>query len=142
MVKFSFKTQDGSETVSATASLGLLHWYMRHIPKLPMPDPMPILEVVQSGKPMPGPYHPNFFTLVISVIERTYGKAPEVSPELFWNEWYKDLGQYSDFKKVIADRDAGHGVVNAYEDICLFVLKWLSIHGDVRELTVTSEIKK
>lgn len=130
---FYYKTKDGSETVATTASHALLHWYMRTIPDLPgLPDPMPILEVVQTSAPHPGPYNPKFLLAVIGAIERTYGEAPEIAPELLDDEWYNNLPNgLSDHKTVVQARRNGEPTVVAYEEVCLFILKWLEQNGDV-----------
>lgn len=110
---FSFKTIDGSETVSFTASLGLFYWYIRIVPKLPMPNPMPILEVVQVGNPTPGPYHSKFLMLVISGIERTYGKSPEVPEVMLNKEWYDDIPKTDSHMAVVNLFSEGHPKVVA-----------------------------
>jgi len=129
---FRYKTKDGGETVSMTASLGLLHWYMRQIPNDPLPDPFPILAVIPTKRDMPGPYDPNFFTLVISIVERTYGTAPEIAQEFYEAGWYNNLPNgLSDHKTVVQARRDGDPKVVAYEEVCVGILKWLEQNGDV-----------
>jgi len=128
---FRYKIKDGGETVSLTASLALLHWYMRHIPDN-VPEPFPILTVVPTSRAMPGPYDPKFFTLVISIIERTYGKGPKIAREFFEDEWYNSLPNgLSNHKTVVQARRDGDPKVVAYEEVCLSILKWLEKYGDV-----------
>lgn len=130
---FYYKDKNGGETVARTASLALTHWYMRTIPNLPdLPDPMPILEVVQTSAPHPGPYDPKFFLVVIGAIERTYGTAPEIADEFFNQKWYNNLPNgLSDHKIVVQARRDGDPKVVAYEEVCLSILKWLEQYGDV-----------
>jgi len=130
---FSYKDKNGGETVSMTASLGLLYWYMRHIPDdADIPEPFPILTVVPTKRAMPGPYDRNFFTLVISIVERTYGTAPKIPREFFDAEWYNNLPNgLNDHKTVAQARRDGDPKVVAYEEVCLSILKWLEQNGDV-----------
>lgn len=137
-----FRTNDGFETIAATASMGLLHWYMRIVPHLDSPEPIPILEVIQTNKPIPGPYHSQFLVVVIGGIERTYGKSPEINSEFLSREWYNDLSEYSDHKAVVrAYRNADPKVV-AYEEVCLSILAWLANFGDISEMKHDSMKKK
>lgn len=129
---FYYKDKNGGETVARTASLALLHWYMRQVPNDPLPDPFPILEVIPTKQAMPGPYDRNFFTLVISIVERTYGTAPEIASEFHEAEWYNNLPNgLSDHKIVEQARRNGDPKVVAYEEVCLSILKWLEQNGDV-----------
>jgi hypothetical protein len=130
---YFYKTQDGGETVASTASHALLHWYMRTIPDLPgLPDPMPILEVVQTSAPHPGPYDPKFLMVVIGAIERTYGTAPEIASEFYEARWYNNLPNgLSNHKTVVQARRNGEPTVVAYEEVCLGILKCLEANGDV-----------
>jgi hypothetical protein len=141
---FTYKTTDNQETVAATASMGLLHWYMRKLPKLgdepvlEVPSiPMYIMKVVSllTGKGTPGPYDPNFFTVVIGCIERTYGKAPEISSDFLTPEWYSNLPErLNDHKIVVQARRNADPKVVAYEEVCLGILKWLAKYGDIIDL--------
>ena len=70
--------------------------------------------------------------LNISIVERTYGKAPEVPDEILNDEWYNTLPNgLSDHKIVVEARDSGHPKVVAYEQVCLGILKWLEQYGDL-----------
>lgn len=131
----TYKCKDGSETRAATASMGLLHWYMRHVPQKPLPDPCPILEVIPVSKPMPGPYDPKFLVLATSVIERTYGSSPEIPSEFLEEDWYNTLpSSRMTHESVVQAQSLGHPKVVAYEAFCLSVLKWLGEYGDVISL--------
>ena len=138
MIKY--KTSDGGKTVARTASLALFHWYMRIIPELPRPDPMPILEFVEIGNPIPGPYDPMFMYLLIGGVERTFGKSPELDQELFRKEWYDNLpANISNFKVVIKSHHKGNPKVVLYEEACTNALKWLAQHGNITKLEISNE---
>ena len=131
---FSFKTTGGSETITSTASMALLHWYCRIAPQLEMPNPVPILEVLPIGRPIPSPYDPMFLVLTISGVERTYGKSLNI-PEMFTDQkWYNDLPRVSNHIEIITALNDGNAKVIAYETVCLEILKWLEKNGDVFDL--------
>jgi len=133
---FAYFTKEGHETIAATASMALTHWYMRKLPKLDdIPDPLPVLEVIPIARPFPGPYDQNFLPVVIGCIERTYGTAPEIAPVFLSREWYNNLPERLNDHKIVvqARRDADPKVV-AYEEVCLSILKWLAKYGDVIDL--------
>ena len=114
--------------------MGLFHWYARIAPQLPMPDPMPILEVVPVGLPIPSPYDPMFLTLTISGVERAYGKSPDIPQEYLSQKWYLDMPRMGSHADTIRAIEQGHPKVVAYEKVCLEVLKWLEKNGDVFDL--------
>jgi hypothetical protein len=127
---FAYRTQDGSETVSATASLGLLHWYMRNLPQVP--ESTSILEITPLPTEVPGPYHPMFLTLVISAVERNYGASPKIPVDLLSQNWYSNLqSNLDDFKVVVQAYRSVEPKVFVYEETCLNILKWLERNGDV-----------
>jgi hypothetical protein len=134
--KVRFVASDGGETVAATPSIGLLHWYMGIIPHKPMPDPPPLPPaVVVASQPIPGPYHRMFLPTVVAGVERTYGNAPKVPQEMFDKDWYDGLpdnvGNHNVTLQALKDQ---HPKVMLYEAACWNILKWLERSGEIKGL--------
>lgn len=126
-----FKTKDGEETVAATASTGLLLWYMTSSNKSDQTsESTAILEVTPTT--IVGPYDQRFLIEVIGCIERTYGTAPEIPAEFLSIDWYNCLPPvFSDHKMVVQRYRDGEPQIVAYEEFCLTILKWIAEHGDI-----------
>jgi hypothetical protein len=137
-VYLQYKCKDGSSTIAATASMGLLHWYGRTTPTKPIENPQPF-EVYRVGE-MPAPYGPLFLPLVVAGLERTYGAAPEIPQHLHEAAHYKKLAKL-DFRDVEKHLKKATPEVVEYEQVCLVILNWLKERGEITEMIFNEPIK-
>lgn len=116
---------DGKKIVAATSSLALSSWYMSNFEW--NQQPKSIVEV--SSIKVPGPYDPNFLTVIIACIERNYGHSPKIDSCFFDSDWYIDLPEHLNQWKLV--RESDNFKVLFYEEVCFSVLKWLSENGNI-----------
>jgi hypothetical protein len=138
-VYLQYRCKDGSRTVAATASIGLLYWYDRVTPRTPIENPQPF-EVYVERRPMAGPYNPLFLSLVVAGLERTYGKAPEIPQHLLEPAHYKKLAKAGsgDMEKHLKK---GTPEIVEYEQVCLGILNWLKEQGEITEMILNEPLK-
>src|SRR5262245_42239054 len=123
-IYLQYTCKDGSRTVAATASMGLLHWYDRILPRPPIKDPRPF-EVYVVGSPIPGPYDKLFLSAVVAGLERTFGTAPDVPQHLLDPAHYEKPAKQLTFRDVAKNLTKGVPAVVEYEQVCLDILNWL-----------------
>jgi len=138
-VYLQYKCKDGSKTVAATASIGLLHWFDRITPRTPIENPQPF-EVYVQRQSIPGPYDPMFLSLIVAGLERTFGKAPEIPQHLYEPAHYKKLAR-AGFRDVEKHLKKGTPEIVEYEQVCLDILKWVKERGDITEMVLNEPIK-
>ncbi len=124
----SFKTSKG-ETHAATVSLGVYYWYMLN--KLKFTDSDEILNINNIHTHVP--YHPMFLVSVIGLLEREFGKSPDVAKELLNSDWYSDI-KVKDHKDVLQAIKESNKKIRQYEEACVEILVWLRNYGSITEL--------
>jgi hypothetical protein len=139
-IYLQYKCKDGSSTVAATASIGLMHWYGRIIPTKPIENPKPF-EVYVVRTPVPMPYAPQFLPLVVAGLERTYGKAPEIPAHLFDAAHYEKFPKQLGFHGVEDLLKEGVPEVVEYEQVCLDILHWLKEQGEITKMLLNEPMQ-
>ncbi len=139
-VYLQYQCKDGSSTVAATASIGLMHWYGRLIPHQPIDNPKPF-EVYVVSAPMPAPYDRLFLPLIVAGLERTYGKAPQIPEHFLDPAHYEKFAKDLDFRDVEKHRQKGTPEIVEYEQVCLDILNWLKEQGEITKLIFNQPIQ-
>jgi hypothetical protein len=137
-VYLQYKCKDGSSTIAATASMGLLHWYGRITPTKPVENPQPF-EPYLVGT-ITAPYSPQFLPLVVAGLERTFGTAPEIPQHLHEAAHYKKLARL-DFQAVEKHLKKGTPEIVEYEQACLDILNWLKDRGEITQMVLNEPMK-
>jgi len=137
-VYLQYKCKDGSRTVTATASLGLLYWYDRIIPRKPIENPKPF-EIYVTKTTIAGPYSRLFLPMVVAGLERTFGKAPQIPAHLLDSDW--KCPEDVDFHDVEQHLKKGTPEIVEYEEACLGILKWLKEQGEITEIILNEPLK-
>lgn len=114
-----------------TNSIALMYWYGRYLPKDELPENPQPLEVYVSKQTLFSPRDPQFLTVVIATIERTFGSAPNIDEKFFDPHWYEDMPENLDWKQV--EINCNFKVIE-YEAACYDILWWLKLNGDIRSL--------
>jgi hypothetical protein len=125
-LKIEYWCEDGSRTVTRTASLALLHWYGRNYGFSIRTASIP---------PLPSPYSNTFLSLLVERIETLSGKLPldlKFVPDVA--NLSSQIGGIDWIEEVEERFDGGDVEVIKYENYCLALLKWLVVHGDIVEL--------
>jgi hypothetical protein len=129
-VYLQYKCKDGSVTVAAAASIGLMYWYGRILPQKPIENPRPFTIHVMPS-PVPSPYSSMFMSLVVAGLERTFGKAPEVPAHLLDAE----------HKAIETHLKKGTPEIVEYEQVCLDILNWLKERGEITMMIFNEPIQ-
>jgi len=132
-IYLQYKCKDGSRTVAATASIGLMYWLGRIMPQTPIENPKPF-EIYVTQSPTPSPYSPMFMPLVVAGLERTFGTSPPIPEHLHdpAHGFVKDMG----FHDVEKHLKKGTPQVVEYEQVCLDILHWLKEQGEITVLAI------
>lgn len=128
----TFKTPFG-ETSAVTTSLGVYYWYMLTVKKSNenVFDANELMRISNINTYLP--YHPMFLVSVIGLIEREYGKSPNIAKDLLNSDWYSDI-KLEDHKDVLQAIKDSNKKVRQYEEACVEILVWLRNYGNITEL--------
>ena len=139
-VYLQYRCKDGSRTVAATASMGLLHWYGRIMPHKAIENPK-LFEFYVVSEPRPGPYDQLFLPLVVAGLERTFGKAPRIPEHLHDPAHYERFPKEFDFGDIEKLLKKGVPEIVEYEQVCLDILYWLQEQGEITEMVFNEPIQ-
>ena len=117
-MRIEYTCKDGSRTLTAWASMALLHWLGRSRPTRRVENPEPFKFYV-VGTSLPTDDNEMFLTLVYGEIERRWNKTPPFAIEA------------PSPKKKHGGRE--------YQARCLEILQWLQAEGDITNLRVSLE---
>jgi len=62
--------------MALTASIALLHWLDRTMPRPPLPEPVEPFKVYMSPVTIPSPYSKQFLAAVVAACEREWNQSP------------------------------------------------------------------
>ena len=127
-----YRCKDGSVTVASTASIGLMYWYDRILPKKPIENPQPFSIHVTTVS-IPSPYNPLFLSLMIAGMERTFGTAPEIPAHLLDKAHAEKFPEGLNFGNVEKHLKKRTPVIVEYEQVCLELLYWLKDRGEITD---------